>query len=271
MKRTDALLKRVFPAFFCILAAGYLSAQTEEGEEMVSSSGEAEEKYNRLMQSATDTLYDTAAFFRNADYRPGQSGWKKETRGLDYREYPPEPEKTSGSGKGADPFSLPRINFEKLNDWLGYGGLTLLMGLLAFLIYRVIRERIRERSSEEELRFSTATDPGKWAGSELEELLRKALAEANRPAALRVMFLISLKELNDLGFVRWKKNKTNAHYLREIQNPDIQKPFRLLSQAFDAARYGGYPVSDTAFSRIGQEFKSLKSFLEPFRQKENRP
>jgi hypothetical protein len=269
MKGIDALLKRFILAVFCMLAAGFLFAQNEEAEEPVPTSEEEGDKYSLLMQSASDTLYDTAAYFRASGYTADSSGWKEEIRGLDYREFPPEPEEPETPYES--PLSMPSFNFNKLNTWLGYGGLTLLLGLLAFLIFLVLREAMKEWTKEEEMPFSLASNPEKWTGSELEELLRKALAEGNRPSALRVMFLLSLKELNALGFVRWKKNKTNAHYLREIENPEIRRSFRLLSIAFDAARYGGYPVSDAAFARIGEEFHSLKSFLEPFRPKESRP
>ena len=90
--------------------------------------------------------------------------------------------------------------------------------------------------------------------SDLEILLAKALKDENYQQALRTHYLIALRLLIDNGLVKWKRDKTNQHFVYELGGTDIQQPFRKLSLMFNQVWYGDIVADQEVY----------KSFLEVY-------
>jgi Domain of unknown function (DUF4129) len=93
---------------------------------------------------------------------------------------------------------------------------------------------------------------------DFEKLIQEALAKRDYRNAVRLVFLQSLKILSDKQHIDWQPGKTNHDYLDEVQAIDVKKGLGQLSYYFDYAWYGGFPISETQFSRVRTIFDSWR-------------
>jgi hypothetical protein len=94
-----------------------------------------------------------------------------------------------------------------------------------------------------------------------EEEIEKAIANHNFRLAVRLLYLNCLKKLNDAGAIQWKADKTNLAYLHEIQNPEQQQNFGLLTRQFEYVWYGDFKVDQTHFQQISNSFQQFNPKL----------
>jgi hypothetical protein len=217
-------------------------------------------KYDSLLQNAAHVRYDTVR--NQVAFSHNTAGWKSETSGFDFTEHPPKkkdkkPEKVNG------PFRFPDWNLGWLAPYVKYGSLILLIGLLVWLISMVVKQYISEPELNKDDLLSWEVNPDKISYDKLEELLQTYLRENNHRQALRILFLMVLKDLSTMELIVWKKNKTNYDYLRELKDTGVQLPYRRISMAFDAARYGNYTVNETSFLILKGHFDAIQKAIKP--------
>ncbi|MEX8548179.1 MAG: DUF4129 domain-containing protein [Mucilaginibacter sp.] len=94
-----------------------------------------------------------------------------------------------------------------------------------------------------------------------EEEIEKAIASRNFRLAVRLLFLNCLKKLSDAGAIQWKADKTNLAYLHEIQNPEQQQKFGLLTRQFEYVWYGNFKVDQENFQQIKNAFQQFNPKL----------
>lgn len=238
------------------------SIQSEEGDEEATKREMAirKSKYDSLLLNAANVRYDTV---RNpVTVVHDSASWKAETNGFDFTEYPPKkidkkPEKVN------EPFRFPDWNLGWLAPFVKYGSLMLLIGLMVWLISMVVKQYISEPELSKDDLLSWEVNPDKISYDKLEELLQTYLRENNHRQALRILFLMVLKDLSSMELIVWKKNKTNYDYLRELKDTGVQLPYRRISIAFDAARYGNYTVTETSFLVVKGHFDSIQKAIKP--------
>ncbi len=98
---------------------------------------------------------------------------------------------------------------------------------------------------------------------ELKDLLplhEQLIASGDYKGAVRVLYLQSIKHLNDAGAIEWKKDKTNADYLREMRKQSSFGLFKLLTHTYELVWYGEFPVTEKAYQTVKQQFETLSSF-----------
>ena len=88
--------------------------------------------------------------------------------------------------------------------------------------------------------------------------LEKAINVRNYRLAVRLLYLKSLKQLNDAGLIHWEPNKTNTDYSNELQNFDQRLAFNLLTRQFEYIWYGEFNIDADVFGRISNLFKDFK-------------
>jgi len=240
------------------------STETEEEDEEATKRDMAirKLKYDSLLRNAANVRYDTV---RN----PGtvvhdSTSWKAETNGFDFTEYPPKKiEKKPEKVNDPVPFRFPDWNLGWLAPFVKYGSLILLIGLLVWLISMVVKQYISEPELSKDDLLSWEVNPDKISYNKLEELLETYLRNNNHRQALRILFLMVLKDLSSMELIVWKKNKTNYDYLKELKDTGVQLSYRKISIAFDAARYGNYTVTETSFSVIKGHFDAIQKSIKP--------
>jgi len=237
-----------------------VSEGEDEEEAMEREMASNQAKYDSLLRNAADARYDTVvnpvAVLHNA------AGWKSETGGLDFTEHPPK-KKEKRPENSTGPLRFPDWDLGWLAPVAKYGSLILLIGLLVWLISMVVKQYISEPELSKDDLLSWEVNPDKISYDKLEELLETYLRENNHRQALRILFLMVLKDLTSMELIVWKKNKTNHDYLRELKDTGIQLPYRRISIAFDAARYGNYTVSETSFTVVKGHFDVIQKAIKP--------
>jgi hypothetical protein len=93
--------------------------------------------------------------------------------------------------------------------------------------------------------------------SDLESFIDKALAEKKYALAVRLHYLLLLKELSAAGLIRWKRDKTNRQYLRELSQTPLATDFFSATRIFELAWYSDYEIDEAGFKRIEPEFKAI--------------
>lgn len=93
------------------------------------------------------------------------------------------------------------------------------------------------------------------------DAIAQAINQQNYRLAIRLMYLQTLKQLTDKGFINWQINKTNYEYLRELQQHPQQQMFRELTYHFEYAWYGDLPVNQQAFQGIQNVFNQFNNKL----------
>jgi hypothetical protein len=229
----------------------------QEMEETSDQIGSGEENktrsvYDSLLNAAANTTYPKGSL-DDAGQLNAQK-WLEASSDYDFTEHPPKREKISQQGKPGKGFNWSFLRWPYWPVVFKYGSFGLVALLLAYLILLLIRDAFKQEETTKESLISWETDPEKISFSRLEEWLRESLSKQDYAQGVRVLFLITLKELSSRSIIKWKRNKTNRDYLLEIQDEKLLPPYRYLSVAFDAALYGHYPVTETAFQKCREKF-----------------
>ncbi len=99
--------------------------------------------------------------------------------------------------------------------------------------------------------------------SDLDRYLREALTNKNYRVAIRLYYLMIIKELSAKNLIKWKLDKTNRDYLSEMSSHTSFPDFRSITRTFDKVWYGEQVLEQKDFSEIGplfeQYIKTIKS------------
>ena len=98
-------------------------------------------------------------------------------------------------------------------------------------------------------------------GIDFDTAVEEAVTQRNYRLAVRLLYLQTLKQLTDADRIQYKPDKTNRQYVYELANLPLQTDFELLTRQFELAWYGDFPVDETRFGAIRQQFQS---FNRPF-------
>lgn len=95
----------------------------------------------------------------------------------------------------------------------------------------------------------------------LDELLTQAVNAGNLRLALRLNFLIIIKLMTQRKTIKWKKDKTNWEYHREIKNRAIADQFKEVIVNFEGFWYGEHPLSETNYHYADRLYSGLREHL----------
>ena len=87
------------------------------------------------------------------------------------------------------------------------------------------------------------------------EEIEKAVANGNYRLAVRLLYLLSLKLLNDKELINWQPEKTNQTYIGEITDPNRKREFSALTLQFEYIWYGEFFIDKDSFSTVKGSFE----------------
>ena len=93
--------------------------------------------------------------------------------------------------------------------------------------------------------------------SDLNHYIKKALADQNYILAIRLYYLAGLKELSLQNLIKWKKDKTNKEYLREMRGHEKYEELKQMTQIFDRVCYGNFQLQESDFRQIEPMFQQF--------------
>jgi hypothetical protein len=135
--------------------------------------------------------------------------------------------------------------------------------ILAILVYHLMR-RIKLPTGKESNKLVNDVDlldPEKHEEEELEKQLDIHLENKAYRHALRVYYLLLLKELIDKKLIRWKKEKTNYHYQSELAGSPYFEDFHFALYVFEKSWYGQYEISEKDYQEISPKINAFMQKL----------
>lgn len=133
-------------------------------------------------------------------------------------------------------------------------GLAAVAAIVAIFVYR--HPQLFLRSGRRPIDYEVEED--NIYGVDFEADIAAALQRANYYAAIRLVYLQTLRRLSDGGCVVWMPSKTPSQYAREWPSDD----FRWLSQQFLRIRYGGYKADEALFLSVRDRQKAIFAALD---------
>lgn len=136
--------------------------------------------------------------------------------------------------------------------------------LIALLVYHLIIKKLLNNNPE--VKTQTLVDeeilnPEVHEYDELEKDLKNCLANKDYRGAIRVHYLQILKQLTEKGKIKWRKEKTNSHYLREYPDSDSFSEFQFVINIFDRAWYGLRNISEKDYKGVSQRILKFYEHL----------
>lgn len=130
----------------------------------------------------------------------------------------------------------------------------LLLAILWFL-YRK-RPELFMRSHRNRLGYTVEEDT--IYGVDFEQEIAEALQREDYQAAVRLLYLQTLRLLSDAERIDWQPYKTPTEYLYEVKSEILRNSFRLLTTAFLRVRYGNFDASEALFCEMRTWQEELK-------------
>ncbi len=94
-----------------------------------------------------------------------------------------------------------------------------------------------------------------------EKEINSAISVGNYRLAIRLLYLNSLKKLNDKQLIHWEPSKTNQTYINEIVDSNKKQGLQILTLRFEYAWYGDFPVNEQSFRQINKSFVDFNQQL----------
>jgi hypothetical protein len=188
-----------------------------------------------------------------------EASWKKITEGINYNREQPKPVVEPQRKKQDLPFSN--------TDFSGLAGLfkvllwVLLIGILVVVLVYLLNSDLfgpnnRKLSSETTIDLDNIEQH--LQESDLEKYLRQALAQKEYKQAIRLYYLMLIKELSAKEHIEWRKEKTNRQYLYELSTkPMLQTPFRESTRIFERVWYGETAFEESDFEQVAPVFQGF--------------
>lgn len=187
--------------------------------------------------------------------------WASLKEGIDYsgsknKKKPAEKK----SKKKSDEMELPNSGIQGLGGVFKILGIILLVGLLVLLIVKMAggenlfgpkNSKIKPAVSQAEMDKIEEN----LHEAELADPIQRAIAAGDYPMAVRLYYLAVLKELAAKNHIRWKRDKTNGEYLRELAGSPHFGTVQEVTLAFERVWYGKVELTKSDFDQLEIKFK----------------
>ncbi len=204
--------------------------------------------------------------------------WEKTTKNLDYSGFAKESEagntnNPDGSEKGrrgkeererkkSAPSSF-NVPFLQGSVWLRYIFFGIAIAGLVFVLWKIVSAQMRLKNPTIKKQVQTLEEAVEAIHeSDLERFLREALEVGNYKLAIRVYYLMAIKTLSEKDLIKWKKDKTNSAYVREMRTSTHFDAFREITTKFERVWFGENDLSKRGFELLQPKFVGfIKSVL----------
>jgi len=196
--------------------------------------------------------------------RTAEGAWNRATNGLDYskRKKKKEKERRENEPVEQSDSDAPRYGEGSLfdGDWSAIFKVlffVIIIGFLAFLTLRLVGGNpflANKKIEKEHIQYSIEEVEADIHKSDLEGFARHALDSENYKLAIRLYYLQIIKLLSQNKNIKWKRDKTNKAYVREMHGTEYYKEFRTITRLFERVWYGDVNIKETDFDRMRPQF-----------------
>ena len=139
--------------------------------------------------------------------------------------------------------------------------LLIIIGIVVafFLVRQLMGLRLRPRNRKIKRQAQLVIDleeiEDRLEEVALDDYIEQATREGNYGLAIRLYYLEALKVLSLHQHIKWKKDKTNKDYLREMKDSDHINSFQQITRLFERVWYGNQSINLRIFQGIAPNFK----------------
>ena len=240
---------RYYIAYFLLLLP-LLSTAQEEGEYI-----EYSDPY--LEEGVQATNFDEAT-------------WRELTDGVDFKEEAVKKKKNATQNVPDDEATFGDYESSSSNPGISFTQGSVLMRILLIVLAIVVLLLLLRALLGNELGFKNKkVKKNKNEFVSLEEIeenieqadifhyIKQAIEEGNYSLAVRLYYLESLKQLSLSNAIKWKKDKTNLDYIREMNGSDLYASFRYITNIFENVWYGDRKLEKESFIEIEKSFSTF--------------
>ncbi len=150
--------------------------------------------------------------------------------------------------------------FSFLIQFVKYLSLLVLLGVIIWVIVKM--ESSTSRIKRKQIKQDEGDVEGKLiAKGDFAKLIQQAVEGRDFALAIRYHYLYSLQLLADKGMIVWESQKTNADYLREIKDPEVQGSFREITKWYHYFWFGKRAIDNALFKKANLVFEQFKTVI----------
>ncbi len=204
--------------------------------------------------------------------------WKSLTKDLNYHEDGARKEdskhrKANTRGTGTDEEETITTSGRMSPFWamvFKFLVIGLAIAVIAILLYHVLGQGSLFRPQGRKIQtaadsFSIETIEANIHESDLDRHIRQAIEQQNYALAIRLYYLAVIKALSLNKWIKWKRDKTNRDYLREVRSTAFFQPYREATRIFERVWYGNTALGETDFNTLKPQFVALLNDIQQSR------
>lgn len=187
-----------------------------------------------------------------------KDNWKEVTKNIDYTEnYIEQQPQNYKMPKG---FSLNWVNTSLVRNIFT----VIILGILAFLLYRILRNTVFnfDKKIDQKDLYQVFDENADIQDLDLDNILKDVLYKHDFKLAIRIKFLMVLKQLVNFEYIKWEKDKTNGEYLSEIRNNQNVDGFEYLVLIFERTWFGEIEITAKDFDILSVSFTNFITKLQ---------
>jgi len=140
--------------------------------------------------------------------------------------------------------------------------IVILIALAMTIVYLIIRNK-QPADTKVIVDVENDWNPEVITKTELDLKLEAAMAREDYRECVRIYFTFILKELIHKGWIHWKKEKTNHHYVMEMGRRDGAFNFMECVRIYDLVWYGEYQIDREIFEILQPTLLNYYKSLDP--------
>ncbi|MEL7121066.1 MAG: hypothetical protein AAFO07_16555 [Bacteroidota bacterium] len=199
-----------------------------------------------------------------------EATWKELTNGVDFTEEAVKKKKKSTQNVPDDEATFDDYESSPSNPGISFTQGSVLMRILLIILAIVVLLLLLRALLGNELGFrNKKIKKDKKEFVSLEEIeenieeadifhyINQAKEAGNYSLAVRLYYLETLKQLSLSNTIKWKKDKTNLDYIREMNGSDLYESFRYITNIFENVWYGDRKLEKDSFVEIEKSFTTF--------------
>lgn len=193
--------------------------------------------------------------------------WKELVKDYDFSNTP--------KPKNIQPTKIRDWKIPKPKSFLGLGQVLLIILLiivLTVIVFLIIRQ-VRKgdvRVNDDEIWWQIDLEKSDSAEIILSDRLKNALDNGEYAIAIRLNYLQLLNELNRYNFILWKKDKSNADFIKELKSREFHNDFRQLTRRFERAWFGRKITNRETYEAFYESYQRILMLIEKSGAKSNK-
>lgn len=129
--------------------------------------------------------------------------------------------------------------------------------VILYTLYRIIDNNNLFYNSSKRTINNLSEDAVEMEDDNLDEKIRKAIADKDHRKAVRYLYFKTLRQLDQRGWIRYHAQATNFDYITQVGSYPVAGDFKFLTQVYEYVWYGGFELTEEQFGIVYSNFQKI--------------